>query len=345
MIPKESYGCGNINTIPSFQIPDLYEYFYELVKQIPEGSISTYKFLACALGDCRAARAVGQLLKGNPRPIVVPCHRVIMSDGAPGGYAGPHTEKKIALLRKEGVYFQDGRVRDFEGILFRDFETTYPLRTLREEQQRIGQEIVIPEEQHRDFKTVLGLDISYHDREARGAGVLFEEDEVIEEVVVEGRVDFPYISTYLSYRELPVYLRVLEQLKQKGIVPELVMTDGNGILHPRGCGIGAHLYHLTGLPVVGVAKSRLCGTTGEFREMLEFGVDCTGKGIAAEVHYDGNLLGHAFIYNAKKVKNPVFVSPGGGVSFQDGLRAVAGCSRFRLPEPIRAAHRLASRWE
>ena len=62
------------------------EYFYSLVKQIPESKVSSYGELARALGDIKASRAVGRMLNANPYAPVVACHRVVMSDGSIGGF-------------------------------------------------------------------------------------------------------------------------------------------------------------------------------------------------------------------------------------------------------------------
>src|SRR5271169_1872753 len=77
---------------------------YELTSQIPKGRVSTYGAIARALNSSGGSRAVGQILKRNPTPIVVPCHRVVKSDGGIGGYGGAEGfPKKIKLLRSEGV--------------------------------------------------------------------------------------------------------------------------------------------------------------------------------------------------------------------------------------------------
>jgi len=59
---------------------------YNLVSNIPLGKIATYGQLASSLGNPRAARGIGKILNKNPRPIIVPCHRVVCSDGHIGGY-------------------------------------------------------------------------------------------------------------------------------------------------------------------------------------------------------------------------------------------------------------------
>jgi len=69
---------------------------------VPYGSVTTYGALAVESGRPRAARAVGGAMNRNPVPIVLPCHRVVGSDGRLVGYGGG-LERKIALLRLEGV--------------------------------------------------------------------------------------------------------------------------------------------------------------------------------------------------------------------------------------------------
>ncbi|MFH0860519.1 MAG: MGMT family protein [Candidatus Altiarchaeota archaeon] len=93
---------------------------YFLVRQIPRGSVSTYGEVARALGNRKAARAVGMLMRSNPDPVEMPCHRVVRSNGEVGGY-NQGIERKIRLLRSEGVGIVDGRVVDFRRVLFTGF--------------------------------------------------------------------------------------------------------------------------------------------------------------------------------------------------------------------------------
>ncbi len=77
---------------------------WERIKNIPRGSTMTYKDVAVAIGRPNASRAVANACSRNPHPIVVPCHRVIRSDGRIGGYSGPGGSKqKQKLLKEEGV--------------------------------------------------------------------------------------------------------------------------------------------------------------------------------------------------------------------------------------------------
>jgi methylated-DNA-[protein]-cysteine S-methyltransferase len=76
---------------------------YEIVKKVPKGKVTTYKEIALKLHS--SPRAVGQALKRNPFAPIVPCHRVIKSNGEIGGYSGSNPKnikKKIEMLKKEG---------------------------------------------------------------------------------------------------------------------------------------------------------------------------------------------------------------------------------------------------
>ncbi|MFA6330025.1 MAG: MGMT family protein [Candidatus Micrarchaeia archaeon] len=84
---------------------------YAAACRIPKGKVSTYAAVARAIGKPGAARAVGNALRNNPHPIVVPCHRVVRSDGRVGGYGGRQDSKeKIKILKKEGVKIKKGKV-------------------------------------------------------------------------------------------------------------------------------------------------------------------------------------------------------------------------------------------
>ena len=89
------------------------EQVYSLCKKIPPGKVTTYGEMARALG-IKGYQAVGQALNGKPYSSIVPCHRVVKSDGSLGGFKGSLEEdiviKKMRLLEREGVILDDGRV-------------------------------------------------------------------------------------------------------------------------------------------------------------------------------------------------------------------------------------------
>jgi len=81
---------------------------YKAVLSIPMGEVRSYKWVAKKTGKPRATRAIGQVLKRNPWPLIIPCHRVICNDGTLGGYSSGRKKKKILLdlekqIRKDMV--------------------------------------------------------------------------------------------------------------------------------------------------------------------------------------------------------------------------------------------------
>lgn len=73
----------------------------EVVREIPFGVLRSYKWVASEIGAPRATRPVGQALSHNPLPVVIPCHRVVNSDGTLGGYSGGGPDMKRRLIELE----------------------------------------------------------------------------------------------------------------------------------------------------------------------------------------------------------------------------------------------------
>jgi methylated-DNA-[protein]-cysteine S-methyltransferase len=97
---------------------------YALTKQIPKGKVATYGRLAKLASHPKAARAVGMFMKKNPYAPIVPCHRVVASDGSLTGYSGKGgLATKEKMLKAEGVEFKGKKV-NLEKSLFLSFPTT-----------------------------------------------------------------------------------------------------------------------------------------------------------------------------------------------------------------------------
>jgi methylated-DNA-[protein]-cysteine S-methyltransferase len=94
---------------------------YKLLKKVPKGRVTTYKALGDAVGT-HGYRVIGQIMRTNPFAPEVPCHRVVASDGSVGGFMGKTTgkniQKKIELLRLEGVTIVGNKIADFPNRLF-----------------------------------------------------------------------------------------------------------------------------------------------------------------------------------------------------------------------------------
>jgi deoxyribonuclease V len=182
---------------------------------------------------------------------------------------------------------------------------------------------------------IAGVDVSVKaDRVRAVVAVLsFPDLELLDHSAWEGPVTFPYIPGYLSFREIPVLLRALEDLR---IWPDLFMTDGQGRAHPRRFGLACHLGVLLDLPTIGVAKSRLTGIHEQ---------PCEEKGCGTPLlDPKGEEAIGAVVRTRAQVK-PVFVSVGHRITLAEAVElTLACCPRFKIPEPTRHAHRLSREW-
>lgn len=179
---------------------------------------------------------------------------------------------------------------------------------------------------------VAGMDVGFEQNgiaRAAAAVLRFPDLTIHETVVARRKVAFPYVPGLLSFREIPVMIAAFRRLKQK---PDLVLCDGQGYAHPRRFGLACHFGVLTDLPTIGVAKTRLIGqhkpvpkTRGSWRRLMD----------------DGEVVGA--VLRTRSGVQPVYVSPGHLISLSTAIKYVfACCTKYRLPETTRAAHRLAS---
>lgn len=184
------------------------------------------------------------------------------------------------------------------------------------------------------LRLLAGVDVGFEAGGAitRAAAVLIDAGTLrpIAEVVARLPTRMPYMPGLLSFRELPAVLQALAELPQQ---PDLIFVDGQGVAHPRGLGIAAHLGVITGLPTIGVAKSILVDSHGELGQC---------RGDRTDLIHRGRMIGT--VLRSKDHIKPLIVSPGHRVSHVSAPDLVlACCTRYKLPEPTRLADRLASR--
>lgn len=180
---------------------------------------------------------------------------------------------------------------------------------------------------------VAGTDVGFENggavTRAAVAVLTFPGLELTDWAVIRQPTRFPYVPGLLSFREIPALLAALSRLEVR---PDLVLCDGQGLAHPRRCGLASHLGLVTGWPTIGVAKSRLIGT---YREPPQ------RRGAWTALR-DGDEMIGAVLRSRPKVK-PLFISVGHGVSLEKAVSWTMACvTRYRLPETTRWAHRLAS---
>lgn len=314
------------------EIPNLPAELQRLLRQIPRGKVTTYGTLATALGDVKAARWVGEYLVDHPHRARCPCHRVVLRSGHVGQFITRNPDEKIARLATDGIVVNDGQVRLPE-FGFDRFRTSAPLQMLRDFQETLADRNEFPPlPKVPDF--VGGLDVSYdRDGWAWGCYVLVRRasGEAVWSCVLRRPSPFPYIPGFLTFREAPVHLELLQQARQADRLAKVVLVDGNGILHHRRAGVATYVGLVSGTVTIGIGKKLLCGH-----------VDLTGmtKNESRPVTFQERLVGAA-VKPGERSK-PIFVSPGAGIDVESSVRVVQQCLRkHRLPEPIYLADRLS----
>ena len=152
-----------------------------------------------------------------------------------------------------------------------------------------------------------------------GIVVLDSNFNVVEEKFAAEKAEFPYVSGFLAYRELPAILKCHQKLETD---VDLFLVGGNGILHPRRFGLASHFGLSVQKPAIGIAKSLM-----------------TGKVKNGKVYADSEILGEEMI--TKEGSRPIYVSPGHLISLETAAKITKKLIRLphKLPEPLDAAHR------
>jgi len=190
---------------------------------------------------------------------------------------------------------------------------------------------VIKEDVLTEIKTVGGIDVTFESSKenptkAWACMVVINLDTLkpIYQKIIKDIVDFPYIPTFLAFRELPLMKKVYMEAEIK---PDVIFIDGQGISHPRGCGIASHFGVEVGAVTVGVAKKKLLGNYEPLGD---------ARGSYSYLIYNGEVIG-AVVRTKDKVK-PLFVSIGHKISLEKAIELVLKTSIYRIPEPLRLAH-------
>ncbi len=97
---------------------DLDRRVYKKLLKVPKGKVTTYGELAKAVGLKNGQRAIGKIMNKNPYPVIIPCHRVVKSDGKIGGYFYGQ-DVKTKMLSREGIQIENGKVQGWEKSVFR----------------------------------------------------------------------------------------------------------------------------------------------------------------------------------------------------------------------------------
>jgi len=196
---------------------------------------------------------------------------------------------------------------------------------------------VVTEDRLGPVRYVAGLDVHFaSDPKSPGrptlafaAAAAFELPalRLTQSALISAPVDFPYLPGFLSFREAPAMLAAFARLPHK---PDLLLVDGQGLAHPRRCGLACHIGVLADVPAVGVGKSRLLGRAAE----------PAARGAWTPLIDRDEVVGA--VLRSRAAIKPLYVSIGHRVSLATAIDWVLRTApRYRLPEPLRAADRLS----
>ena len=317
------------------EIPNMESALQALLGQVPPGNVTTYGDLAEALGNRIAARWVGHHMMHHDHHPGCGCHRVVRASGELGGYIDGGPAAKQRRLRAEGVGVKRESVDlDVFRLPAEQFICDRPLETLQRTQEALTA-LVSLRTRKRIPKLVGGVDVSYPTPTEGIAGyalVELETGRLAWSTTVHQTVNFPYITSYLAFRELPILLELLKAVNVAGRPADLLLVDGSGILHQRHAGVASHLGVTATVATIGVTKKLLCGS-----------VELAGMEPeeSRPVVHEGRQIGIALRPTAGS-RRPIFVSPGHRVNVAFSECVVRRLMLGRLlPEPLYWADRLS----
>lgn len=183
------------------------------------------------------------------------------------------------------------------------------------------------------IQTIAGTDISFDQGSTTmyaGIVILTYPEMVLQSFALATyETSFPYEPGYLGFKEVPALLKVWDLIDKK---PDVVVLDGNGVLHPRKMGVASHFGILANQPTIGCAKSLLHGENHQ-PENKRLSV--------TEIKSKGELLG--FALKTKINCKPVFVSAGHLITQEESLTILKRCvGNYRIPEPTRLVHEIVN---
>ena len=182
-------------------------------------------------------------------------------------------------------------------------------------------------------KLVAGVDVSVKNGQSQAAVVVmqFPDLHIIETVLASQPTPFPYVPGLLSFREGPALVEAFEKLQCE---PDVFIFDGMGRIHPRRIGIAAHMGLWLGKPTIGCGKTHFIG---------EYTQPGNNKGNSGQLMDKGELLG--VVLRTRTNVKPVYISPGHLIDLESAVKLILACTpKYRLPEPVRQAHKAAGQF-
>ena len=195
-----------------------------------------------------------------------------------------------------------------------------------------------------------GMDISFSKKDpsyAVSALIICNSDlKCIYEKYKLVKMTEPYVPGFLAFREVNHLKSLLDSLKKESPdkFPEIILCDGNGILHPKRFGIACHLGVLEDVPTIGCSKNVFAAegiTDRKVKELARNNLKKKGDYVELKGN-NGDILALA-VKSSEESINPIIVSVGHRVGVKTALEVFNKCTVFRVPEPIRLADKISRR--
>ena len=203
-----------------------------------------------------------------------------------------------------------------------------------------------------DILYIGGVDISFDKKDKRVgiSGIVILDYKTLD-IVYEDynlvKIDEPYIPGFLAFREVKHLVKLVEDLKDNAphFLPQVILLDGNGILHSRGFGLACHLGVLTDIATIGCSKTVFSVdgfTKNKVKEIAKNNL--VKKGDSYElVGLSGRHWGYVLKSSNKEGDEPLIISMGHKITNQTSLKIVKKMSKRVIPEPIRIADLITRR--
>ncbi|XP_033743052.1 endonuclease V-like [Pecten maximus] len=166
-----------------------------------------------------------------------------------------------------------------------------------------------------------------------GLEVVYEDYEMI-------KLTAPYVSGFLAFREVDFIVALYRKVEKNDPehTPDVILVDGNGILHHRQFGLACHLGVILDIPCIGVAK-KLCQVDGlekDEEHLTKIKELNKGGDMFPLIGDSGRCLGMT-LRSHDTSTNPIYVSTGHRISLDSATWLVHQCCKYRVPEPVRLA--------
>lgn len=285
----------------------IFPYLENLIKQIPKGKVTTFKILAEHLGSPYSLKYILQNYKK-----INGWWRVVNEKGE----VNDLIQKE--LLVREGIDFEGNKIKNLKEYIFKDFISEKILIKYRKIQEELREKIIL-KDGFKKLDKIAGVDLSYKGDRAKVVYVILDKNlNLISKYIFEVEVEFPYIPTFLAFREGEAILKTIDKVEEF----DILFVNGQGIAHPVRMGLATYIGVVKNIPTIGITRKYLYGK------------------IVDDKILDGDILGFVL----KKFNKIVYVSPGNLISLETARDlSYRFWIKGNYPEPIRLADEISKK--